>query len=374
MFCISELGENIRYYRHLHNLTQRMLAEKMHITTQAISSWEQGLTYPDIENLCRLSEILSISIDDLLAHRNKQDGAYMIGVDGGGTKAEFVLFSSTGEVKKAFRLPGTNASVKGMPETLNIFRKGINLCLETGCAISHIFIGNAGSFLENMQKKLEEEYPGIQIHITSDAVNALMCVEDADAAMILGTGSILLRKEGESFRYMGGWGYKLGDPGSAYNFGREACRFVCAYRQGLDKDPLIYSLMKERANDEELRKVGRMESYQIAAFAPVIFEADRLGDVRAKNVIEKEMRELADLAKAICPDGGKIVAVGGVAEHYAQRLIPELTAMCGNTITFVIPALPPVYGACCACMKHFGMVPPAEFEENFTLSYKSLAQ
>lgn len=370
---LTELGGNIRYYRQLHKLTQRTLAEKMHITTQAISSWEQGLTYPDIENLCHLSEILSVSIDNLLARR-EEDGTYMIGVDGGGTKAEFVLFSSTGEVKKVFRLPGTNASVKGISETVNILRKGIDLCLEECRTISHIFIGNAGSFLDKLKQNLQEIYPGIEIYITSDGVNALMCVEDADAAMILGTGSILLRPEGEGFCRIGGWGYKLGDPGSAYNFGREACRFYCAYVNGIDQDPLIYSLMKERASAEELDRVGRMEPYQIAAFARVIFEADRLGDLRAKKVIEREMQELAVLAKAACPNGGKIVAVGGIAERYAQRLMPVLTAMCGENITFVIPGLPPVYGACRACMKHFGITSAADFKEQFTLTYKSFTK
>lgn len=367
---LTELGGNIRYYRQLHKLTQRTLAEKMHITTQAISSWEQGLTYPDIENLCHLSEILSVSIDNLLARR-EEDGTYMIGVDGGGTKAEFVLFSSTGEVKKVFRLPGTNASVKGVSETVNILRKGIDLCLEECRTISHIFIGNAGSFLDKLKQNLQEIYPGIEIYITSDGVNALMCAEDADAAMILGTGSILLRQEGEKFRRIGGWGYKLGDPGSAYNFGREACRLVHAYQNGLDKDPLVYSLMKELATDEELGRVGRMEPYQIASFARVIFEADRLGDLRAKNIIEKEMQDLAVLAKAICPNGGKIVAVGGIAEHYAERLLPLLSTICGNEITFFIPALPPVYGACRACMKHFGIMPAMNFMEHFTMTYKS---
>ena len=374
MFCISELGENIRYYRHLHNMTQRMLAEKMHITTQAISSWEQGLTYPDIENLCHLSEILSISIDNLLTSREEGNGTYMIGVDGGGTKTEFVLFSSAGEVKKVFRLPGTNASVKGVPATMDILRKGIDLCLESCRTVSHIFMGNAGSFLDKLKQNLQEIYPDIEIHITSDGVNALMCAEDADAAMILGTGSILLRQENEGFHRIGGWGYKLGDPGSAYNFGREACRCYCAYVNGLDRDPLIYSLMKEHATDEELGRVGRMEPYQIAAFARVIFEADRLGDLRAKGIIEKEMQDLAALAKVTCPNGGKIVAVGGIAEHYADRLLPLLTSICENKITFFVPALPPVYGACRACMAHFGIAPDADFKERFAQTYKSLEQ
>ena len=369
MLQLSELGKNIRHYRKLRDLTQRTLAEKLHVSTQAISSWEQGATYPDIENLCHLAEALSVSLDKLLMKQEDQDDVFMIAVDGGGTKAEFALFTSAGAVKKVIRLPGTNASVTGVPETLSILRRGIDQCLSVSPSVAHVFIGNAGAHLEELRESLSRFYTGIQFHIDSDGVNALMCVEDADAAMILGTGSILLRPEGDGFRRIGGWGYQLGDPGSAYNFGREACRATRAYKDGADLDPLIYSMVKERTSEEEFRRLGAMAPSRIAALAPVIFEADRLGDPRAEAIIQAQMRELAVFVRVCCPNGGKIAAVGGIVEHYSQRLIPLLSQLVGTDVKFVVPDLPPIYGACRACMKHYGITPADTFQTRFRQEY-----
>jgi len=369
MLQLSELGKNVRRYRKYRGLTQRSLAEKLHVSTQAISSWEQGATYPDIENLCHLAQALSVTLDKLLMKQEDQDDVFMIAVDGGGTKAEFALFSTSGAVRKVLRLPGTNASVTGVPETLSILRRGIDQCLSLCPGVAHVFIGNAGAHLAQMQQSLSEVYTGIQFHIDSDGVNALMCVEDADAAMILGTGSILLRPEGDDFRRIGGWGYKLGDPGSAYNFGREACRAARAYQDGADPDPLIYSMVRERVSEEEFRRLGALAPSQIAALAPVIFEADRLGDQRARAIIQAQMQELAVFVRVCCPKGGKIAAVGGIVEHYSQRLIPLLSQLVGTDVEFVVPDLPPIYGACRACMKHYGFSPADTFQSRFRQEY-----
>lgn len=59
-------GKLIAQRKKMH-LTQEQLAEKMHISRQAISRWENENLIPDGENLKKLSEILEISIDFLLS-------------------------------------------------------------------------------------------------------------------------------------------------------------------------------------------------------------------------------------------------------------------------------------------------------------------
>ena len=53
-FDLKTLGQRIRLYRHRAGLTQATLAEGLNVSYQAVSGWENGLTLPDIENLCNL--------------------------------------------------------------------------------------------------------------------------------------------------------------------------------------------------------------------------------------------------------------------------------------------------------------------------------
>ena len=60
------LGKRIAANRKRLGLTQDALAEKLGITAQAISKWENDLSCPDITMLPKLAEIFGISTDALL--------------------------------------------------------------------------------------------------------------------------------------------------------------------------------------------------------------------------------------------------------------------------------------------------------------------
>ena len=62
------LGKRIAQHRKRIGLTQDALAEKLGITAQAVSKWENDLSCPDITMLPRLAEIFGISTDELLGH------------------------------------------------------------------------------------------------------------------------------------------------------------------------------------------------------------------------------------------------------------------------------------------------------------------
>lgn len=60
------LGKRIVHHRKKLNLTQDQLAEKLGVTAQAVSKWENDQSCPDIAMLPKLAEIFGISIDELL--------------------------------------------------------------------------------------------------------------------------------------------------------------------------------------------------------------------------------------------------------------------------------------------------------------------
>ncbi|MET1248679.1 helix-turn-helix domain-containing protein [Sporolactobacillus sp. STCC-11] len=61
-----DLGSRIKEARERLNLSQDELAEKMDISRQAISKWETGKSYPDIEKILKLSDIFNLSLDELV--------------------------------------------------------------------------------------------------------------------------------------------------------------------------------------------------------------------------------------------------------------------------------------------------------------------
>lgn len=60
------IGEFIKKQRALKNLTQKQLAEKLGVTDKAVSRWETGKGIPDVSLLIPLSEVLEVSVNEIL--------------------------------------------------------------------------------------------------------------------------------------------------------------------------------------------------------------------------------------------------------------------------------------------------------------------
>lgn len=61
-----EIGQQIIRYRKQQALSQEELAEKVYVSRQSISNWENDKTYPDIHSLLLLSQIFHVSLDQLI--------------------------------------------------------------------------------------------------------------------------------------------------------------------------------------------------------------------------------------------------------------------------------------------------------------------
>ena len=61
-----EFSEQIKQIRKDSGLTQEAFAEKVHVTRQAVSNWENNKNLPDIETLIVISQVFHISLDELI--------------------------------------------------------------------------------------------------------------------------------------------------------------------------------------------------------------------------------------------------------------------------------------------------------------------
>ena len=61
-----ELGKQIKKHRQEAHLSQEELANRVYVSRQTISNWENDKSYPDVNSLVLLSEIFQISLDKLI--------------------------------------------------------------------------------------------------------------------------------------------------------------------------------------------------------------------------------------------------------------------------------------------------------------------
>ena len=66
-----EIGQKLKDARVHSGLTQEIVAEKINVSRQTISNWENEKSYPDIISVIELSNLYCISLDDLLKGDSK---------------------------------------------------------------------------------------------------------------------------------------------------------------------------------------------------------------------------------------------------------------------------------------------------------------
>lgn len=66
-----EIGSRLKNARSEHGLTQEQVAEELGVSRQSVSNWENNRAYPDIVSVIKLSDLYSVSLDELLKEDKK---------------------------------------------------------------------------------------------------------------------------------------------------------------------------------------------------------------------------------------------------------------------------------------------------------------
>ena len=72
---IINLGDKLKNLRKEKNISQEKLAQYLNVSFQAVSKWENGSTYPDIELLPEISRFFGITVDELLGAEQIDESA-----------------------------------------------------------------------------------------------------------------------------------------------------------------------------------------------------------------------------------------------------------------------------------------------------------
>lgn len=374
------MAENIKEYRNKKGLSQSEFAEKLGISPQAVSKWECGQACPSIENLCVISELLDVSIDVLIGE-NDESEKMMIGIDGGGTKTEFVLFSESGRILHRIILDGCNPNTVGAERAMDILKLGIDTLMKISGKICGIFVGAAGLDSGNntarINDMLKENYPNVKIRCENDIFNVIACGKDLNrcTAAICGTGMIVYANQNGALRRFGGRGYLLDKGGSGYHIGRDAICAALDAREGLGAHSILTDLVEEKLGNtvwESIQDIYSKNQSYIASFTPCVFKAYENGDVIAEQILEHNadcLAELIHFAVKHCDVGKYVVASGGIIKQKAS-FREMVKNRLGEEIELDVPDYPPVYGACIMCCLLCG-VDTKPVEERFMLSYET---
>lgn len=373
MINVQSIGRNIRKHRERLKITQLELSQKLFVSFQAVSAWERGLALPDLENATKLANFFNVKLDALL---QDTESNYFVGIDGGGTKTEMVLFEKEGFIKNRVVVEGSNPNDYGIEKSLNVLKNGLDMLFE-GYAAKCIFAGIAGVTTGNnaaiISKALSDKY-GVPVYVDTDAVNVLAMAHDPEdaAAAICGTGSCVFLRRNYKLSRIGGWGYIFDQAGSAFDIGKDAISHTLGVFDGLETPTILSDLVEKYVGGDiwtNLSGIYQKGRSYIATFAPLVVEAEALGDKGAAKILERNGERLASLIslakkKYNAPD--EFVVSGGFFKNAVYKNIVE--SRCG--VKLYVPKTQPIYGACLETMRLNGETVDADFRTNFLGGYR----
>lgn len=236
---------------------------------------------------------------------------YVIGIDAGGTKTVGLLADETGKVWTKARGGGANLIVHGELAVEKVIYQVLE-DLEPPEPPAAVCLGIAGvdrsgetELVIHMLRRL-----GLRkgVRVVHDAVVALAAGAPGAKGIVVvgGTGSIAygVDAQGRTAR-SGGWGYLLGDEGSAFWLGHAALRLGIRAADGRDRPTSLYDRIRERL---ELQTPAELVAWfydhersrgRVTQLASLVEEAAADGDAPAAELLDHGAGHLARAAMAV---------------------------------------------------------------------------
>ncbi|MCX0362457.1 helix-turn-helix domain-containing protein [Clostridium perfringens] len=131
---MSNLGFNnkLKELRKEKNISQEQLAKELNISRQAISKWESGKAYPDIDNLILLRKIFGVSLDELIMEEEEK-------VEENNSKQELIESSEKGIFE--------DIDSEAEEFSVNLILGGFIIGIGIGLVAENFMWGTAGAFI-----------------------------------------------------------------------------------------------------------------------------------------------------------------------------------------------------------------------------------
>ncbi len=259
---------------------------------------------------------------------SKKDVKYLLGIDGGGTKTEFLLTDILGQEIRRIILSGSNPVNMGIENSCDMLSEGIKrICEGINYSEISLYAGIAGAKTGDNEKQINDFLSGFGFSRFScgsdvDLALELTLSDENGTAVIMGTGIVAFSRNGENLYRTGGRGYMIDRGGSGFHFGSDALNSAFSFLDGREGSEAILKLVEKRlgkAIEEGSGEIYKGGPSFIASFAPVVFDAYSLGDRKAAEIIDRNAKEVAVLINGALKISGntekKAVICGGLAKQ-----------------------------------------------------------
>ncbi len=259
----------------------------------------------------------------------------VLGIEGGGTKTEWIFCDEAEGVTRSGVLPAanlrliTNEALDGLLRVLTVDPTDVGVFL-AGCVTE--------ADRQRLAERVAAAWPGARAVVGSDRESGFAAAfRGGDGvAVIAGTGSAITGRRGARYEKAGGWGQLLGDIGSGYHIAVQALRHVLwdydLTRRVTAPGEAILSALALNRLEELVRWAEEADKMSVAKLAPVVFQAAARGDEEMGAILDRGAAALADGACATIRRLGFEIAPpvklqGGIFTNhpeYAERFIRRM--------------------------------------------------
>ena len=244
-----------------------------------------------------------------------------IGVDAGGTKTAVLIANGDRIIARATGAPGAVRPGRALQAASRITAT-VRQAL-TGAGLLHgdvLVVGAAGVGRDPERTELREFLRGERLAekvlVTGDLDIAFEAAFGAKPGIVLvsGTGSVAVGRAPDGVLHRrGGYGWQMGDEGSGYAIGRAALLAVGQARDGRGGATLLSDLILTNGPakdfDELVRWSTTAEPGEVAALAPLVFEAAGRKDATAGLIVTQAAGSLAEMVTSLVSCYGKSGAI-----------------------------------------------------------------
>lgn len=228
--------------------------------------------------------------------------SYILGIEGGGTKTTWVFLNE--------KLESVANGEAGHGNWHHLGKNGLmSLLKQIRSALPHdptsIGICLAGVHLDSDKKEVKKIAQTIW-----PRANRIVPGEDTKSGyyaahgkedgilVIAGTGSNTVGRKGDLWEKSGGWGFILGDQGSAYHIAHEALRASYTTYDEIQKTtPLAQALLRFAGCNSLPELVSNVYAHgkdYVASFAKIVLDHAQAGDKSARQIVQKATESLAE--------------------------------------------------------------------------------